>query len=137
MRMNLSEHLRERLAEYCRSKLPEEACGFIAGVNNGNTLTALDFIPVSNVAADRRKRFDMNPVELTEVLYRIPQEQLLGVFHSHPSSPAVPSEHDMNTVWHTLPTYWIVSMRDADNPDIAIYNKKDFSVVREVFVNDG
>lgn len=136
MRVCVSNGLLLRLTDYCRSKLPEEACGFMIGEQDGEKLRALDFIPVRNAAVDRIKHFAMDPAEMTAALFRIPQARLIGVFHSHPTAPSVPSAYDRQTAWHTLPTYWIISLERPGKPDFAIYNKKDFAAVREVYVND-
>jgi proteasome lid subunit RPN8/RPN11 len=136
MKISISSGLLPRLTEYCRSKLPEEACGFMIGERRDGEIRAHDFCPVRNAAENRLHRFEMDPFELTAVLYRYPEPRLIGLFHSHPDAPPLPSAHDRQTAWHTLPSYWIVSFQEPGKPSLTIYNKKDFSVVREVCVND-
>jgi proteasome lid subunit RPN8/RPN11 len=63
----------------------------------------------------------MDPHELAAALARTPHDRLLGIFHSHPQSPPVPSHSDLQTSWHTLPTYWIVSLQNAAAPTLRIY----------------
>ncbi|MGD8190896.1 Mov34/MPN/PAD-1 family protein [Brevibacillus ginsengisoli] len=47
--------------------------------------------------------------------------QWIGVFHTHPTSPAIPSSADL-AGWH-YPTlgYWIASLQHPENPEVLAY----------------
>ncbi|MFC0213774.1 M67 family metallopeptidase [Paenibacillus chartarius] len=123
MEIRCSESLLNSLYEYCRSCYPQEACGFVIGdkLSGGTTLTVRRFAPIGNSSPFPNDRFDMNPAELAALLVHTPQERLLGIYHSHPHAPPIPSELDLQTAWHTLPTYWIVSLCGPERPETAIY----------------
>jgi proteasome lid subunit RPN8/RPN11 len=65
---------------YCKTKYPEEACGFI--LEN-------EFIPVENIAEDKEKTFMVNPKT-----YREYDEVIQAIVHSHANYPHV-SKLDM------------------------------------------
>ncbi|MBP1963448.1 proteasome lid subunit RPN8/RPN11 [Paenibacillus aceris] len=52
------------------------------------------------------------------------QNPVIGLFHSHPTAPAIPSELDLQTLWHTIPTYWILSLQHMHNPELLLYQIK-------------
>lgn len=72
--------------------LPEEACGLLGG--RGESVSVV--IPVTN-HLHSPVRFRMDPNELLRALERLDAEglDLLGIFHSHPRGPAMPSETDL------------------------------------------
>jgi proteasome lid subunit RPN8/RPN11 len=126
MVIRMSSVLYEELLQYCRRKLPEEACGFINGLTIDDGYYATDFVPVANNSLNPREHFTMKPSEVVKILYK--QEptshQMIGVFHSHPSTEAVLSQEDRLTEWHTLPTYWIFSFEHPSAPVLQIFNIK-------------
>jgi [CysO sulfur-carrier protein]-S-L-cysteine hydrolase len=114
------------LTRYCRSKLPEEACGFINGCPIEDGFLATQFLPVTNNALNPQEHFTMNPPEIVPILYKKEPslQQIIGIFHSHPSTEAVISQEDGFTQWHTLPTYWIFSYQHPSAPVLQIFNIK-------------
>jgi proteasome lid subunit RPN8/RPN11 len=126
MVIRMSSKLYEELIRYCRSKLPEEACGFINGSSVEGGYIATQFVPVTNTALNPRDHFTMNPSEVVPLLYKKEPSSnpIIGIFHSHPSSEAVLSEEDGLTEWHTLPTYWIFSFKHPSAPELQILNIK-------------
>ena len=77
---------------------PDECCGFMFGYEeaSGNRVVT-QALPIHNSATENRKRrFEISPRDyLKGEQYALDNElQLLGIYHSHPNHPAVPSEHD-------------------------------------------
>lgn len=72
--------------------LPEEGCGLIGGREGKATL----ILPVTNVLHSP-VRYRMDPAEQVKAFVKIEQDgdELLAIFHSHPSGPAHPSETDV------------------------------------------
>jgi [CysO sulfur-carrier protein]-S-L-cysteine hydrolase len=125
MIIRISSGLYEELIRYCRSKLPEEACGFIHGCTIEGGFLGAQFIPMTNHALNPFEHFAMNPAEIVPILYKKElSSQLIGIFHSHPSTEADFSQEDGFTQWHTLPTYWIFSFQCPSAPVLQIYNIK-------------
>jgi proteasome lid subunit RPN8/RPN11 len=123
MIIRMSSGLYEELIRYCRSKLPEEACGFIQGCSVEGGFNATQFIPMTNNALNPFEHFAMNPAEIVPILYK-KEPQMIGIFHSHPSTEADLSQEDGFTEWHTLPTYWIFSFQHQSAPVLQIFNIK-------------
>jgi proteasome lid subunit RPN8/RPN11 len=101
------------LAEAARA-MPEECCGVLLG-RNGAIEEAR---PASNVALDRRRRFEIDPQTLVDAhrAARRGGPQVLGYYHSHPMGPVAPSATDRaqaagdGSVWaiigETAVTFW-------------------------------
>ena len=85
--------------------LPEEACGLLAG-RDGVVTRA---VPIEN-AAHSPVRYRMEPRAQVGELLSIEALglDLLGIYHSHPNGPAVPSPTDQAEVYdpETLVLVW-------------------------------
>lgn len=81
-----------KVLAYVTEKLPEEACGLLAGFDNKIIID----LPVTNQLHSPVK-FSMDPMELFHALEKIDalHYELLGIFHSHPKGPSTPSETDI------------------------------------------
>jgi proteasome lid subunit RPN8/RPN11 len=124
MFIRMSSKLHGELIQYCRSKLPEEACGFIHGCTVEGGFLATEFLPITNNALNPREHFMMNPMEIVPILYKKEPSShpIIGIFHSHPSTEAALSPEDGLTEWYTLPTYWIFSFQHPSTPVLQIFN---------------
>ena len=97
----------------------EESCGFLLGLDRG-TRVVTTIIPAKNVApANRHMRYEIDPLEyLRAEQYAASRDmQLLGIYHSHPNTAAIPSETDR---LEALPhfSYVILSLQNARFDDI-------------------
>lgn len=76
---------------------PDEGCGFILGKELCEERMITEIHPVTNTKeGDKRKRFEISAKDYLHA-ERLAEEkglQLLGVYHSHPDHPPIPSEHD-------------------------------------------
>lgn len=92
---------------------PDECCGFIYGIDTNpetRNITVAKTV-INNKTGDKRRRFEISPLDYMKA-ERFAEEnnlQLLGVFHSHPNHPAIPSATDLEKA---LPffSYIIVSV---------------------------
>ena len=79
------------------STFPDECCGFLFGKEDGNTRTVIKIQVVNNAKeGDKRRRFVISSKDYlkAEQFAEENELELIGVYHSHPNHPAVPSEHD-------------------------------------------
>ncbi len=77
---------------------PDEACGFLLGTENNRLRHIFAMLEVENRSTEnQRRRFVIDPVDYMRAeRYAADQGlQLLGIYHSHPDHPAIPSEHDL------------------------------------------
>jgi proteasome lid subunit RPN8/RPN11 len=76
---------------------PDECCGFLFGREQEGIRTVSKIQVVDNAKeGDKRRRFVISSKDYMKG-ERFADEnnlQLLGVYHSHPNHPAIPSEHD-------------------------------------------
>jgi proteasome lid subunit RPN8/RPN11 len=91
-------------------ELPAEACGYLAGhedhVTHRYPMTNTDHSP---------EHFTLDPQEQFKVIKTIRQEglQLLAVYHTHPQSPARPSDEDIKLAYDPTIVYIIASLIGA------------------------
>lgn len=112
-----------KMISHCREAAPHEACGFLFGTISSHAITANHFIPVPNISEQPRSRFEMDPAALIPLMYNKSgsHSDLIGMVHSHPAAPAVPSDEDLRTGWYNLPSHWIVSLINSATPVIQAY----------------
>lgn len=89
--------------------VPIEACGYLAG-NDG---VVVSHFPMTNVDQSEI-HFAFDPEEQFQVIKAARQQalQLIGVYHSHPTTPARPSEEDIRLAYDPDMVHVIVSLAD-------------------------
>lgn len=92
--LTISKQLLARIAAHLESAYPDEGAGFLLGVDGEvNEILAL---PNAREDEARHNRFLITPEEYLKAELRADSLGLglIGVFHSHPDSPNIPSEYD-------------------------------------------
>jgi proteasome lid subunit RPN8/RPN11 len=96
------------IERHAQSDYPLEACGFLLGPAEDLFLPRrrlVAAIPAVNVAqSDQKKSYEIDPREWLKVQTQARQNNLaiLGIYHSHPDGPAVPSQVDAEAAWPEL-----------------------------------
>jgi len=110
------------IIDQARRELPDEACGLLTG--NGNTVTKQH--PMTNIDHSP-EHFSFDPREQFAVLREARAEgsQIIANYHSHPSSPARPSEEDIRLAYDPNIIYLILSLQNAENPVLKAFSIKD------------
>jgi len=129
----------DRLIQICADAKPLEACGIMASSQALPSITAdqnkfiIDIvIPITNIHNDPMHSFSFDPTEWTAAYYNMQKNRqtLVGLFHSHPRTKAVPSSSDTDGF---LPaselSYWIVSLEDNKAPDVKPYRRSEGSFI--------
>ncbi len=109
MRLLLASPARRTLLAASRAAHPHEACGLLFGTREGASLEVASASVAANVAAEPRRRFEVDPAHLVAAqrAARHGGPAILGVWHSHPDGPARPSRADRAGV--TDPDWvWII-----------------------------
>ena len=76
---------------------PDECCGFLFGKEENDNRTVIKTQVVDNAReGDKKRRFVISLKDYlkAEQFADVNNLQLIGVYHSHPNHPAIPSEHD-------------------------------------------
>ena len=93
MPVRISYAVAREIADHAARETPKEACGLLAGKTGHITHS----LPVHNLAPLPESRFELDPREELAALKAIDKGglQLLGVYHSHPEAPPIPSQADI------------------------------------------
>ncbi|BBC74227.1 peptidase [Altererythrobacter sp. B11] len=92
MELRVTRAVLEQIRAHAARAAPEECCGLLLGRNG----KVMDAQPTANIAADRRRYFELDPQALIDAhrLARAGGPDILGYYHSHPHGPASPSATD-------------------------------------------
>ena len=117
--LQIPHHIFERMVEQAAEQAPVEACGILAGKD--------DCVEVFHemVNSDNSpEHFMFQPKEQFEVVkkMRAAGHEMLAIYHSHPASPARPSEEDIRLALTPDVVYVILSLA-GDEPVV-----KGFSI---------
>lgn len=96
--IQVTEAVLEEMHRHALSDFPNECVGFFYGKSEGDIKTVTEYGPLENSKeGDQRRRFEVNPLDYmkAEQYALANQLELLGIYHSHPLHPAIPSEHDL------------------------------------------
>jgi proteasome lid subunit RPN8/RPN11 len=105
---------------------PDECCGFLFGKETAEVRRITDILVVNNSKeGDKRRRFEIAPKDYmnAERFAEKNNLQFLGIYHSHPKHPAIPSEHDRVAAQPYF-SYVIISVDDVIN-DIRSWQLND------------
>ena len=107
-----AEHL-SAIARHGEATYPEECCGILLGNEADGARVIERLVPIDNqwASVDRGERFLIGPRDVlgAEREARRSGLDVLGFYHSHPDSPARPSEFDREHAWPWY-TYLIISI---------------------------
>jgi proteasome lid subunit RPN8/RPN11 len=117
----LNEMYRDALQSF-----PDECCGFLFGKETAELRRITKILVVNNSKeGDKRRRFEIAPKDYmnAERFAEKNNLQFLGIYHSHPKHPAIPSEHDRVAAQPYF-SYVIISVDDVIN-DIRSWQLND------------
>lgn len=92
-RLRLPRSIADAMLAHAGNSPGVEICGLLGGTDG----TARRYYPVSNIAEAPAREFLLDPRGQIDAMraMRDSGETLLGIFHSHPASPAHPSPTDL------------------------------------------
>ena len=113
----LSHTQRAAIASHAVEAHPEECCGLMLGTfSDEGRKVVRELLPISNAreAEARHNRFLIGPMEMLrgEREARARGLDIVGIYHSHPDCPAVPSQFDLDHAWPVY-SYVIVTSTAA------------------------
>ena len=119
-RLTIPSSVADELLEHARAEVPNEACGLLAGNLASGRATA--FHPARNEEASPL-RYNVHPDDLVRIVFGIEDagQDLVGIFHSHTHTPAVPSPTDLRSAQYPDAFYVLATLSDLDaGPDDAL-----------------
>jgi proteasome lid subunit RPN8/RPN11 len=105
------------MIDHCLREKPLEACGLLSGKDQ----TAFTCWPMTNILHSHNA-FEMDTGEIEDVFRKIreKEEQLVGIYHSHPTAPPNPSLEDIAHANYPEAAYVIVSLSDR-SPNVRCF----------------
>lgn len=119
----LPRHLVNQILYQAQSSPEVEVCGLIAA-RDGRPRHC---IQVPNVSAQPQRLFAMDPARQIDAQRRMREqgEELFGIYHSHPHSPAEPSATDLEQAGYPEALYIIVSLNTKGVLEMRGFRLKD------------
>lgn len=113
--IRIPQAIHDEMIAHARKGFPLEVCGIVGGT--GESVSVLYRMTNSDAS---NEHFMMDPKEQFAVIKDLRAKGLamLAIYHSHPESPARPSEEDIKLALTPDVSYLIISLADADVPDI-------------------
>ncbi|MEQ8385025.1 MAG: M67 family metallopeptidase [Coleofasciculus sp. A1-SPW-01] len=127
----------QAMQTHAENTYPEECCGLLLGHIKGEVKTLVEIIPTKNAwdtqaaeafqgvngsprqSGTKRNQFSIAPEVMLKVqkLSRDRELDIIGIYHSHPDHPAIPSEFDRAIAWQRY-SYIIISVQQGIASDL-------------------
>lgn len=120
--MEICKSVYEKIVEHARQEMPIEACGYLGGQDT----TVTEAWCLTNIDKSG-EHFSFDPKEQFKAVLamRTKGQRAVAVYHSHPGTPARPSQEDIRLALDPAMIYVIVSLAAAE-PEV-----KAFRIVRQ------
>jgi proteasome lid subunit RPN8/RPN11 len=118
----------EAIRDHAERDYPHECGGMLIGHFSEDRKTVVETFPLENAREEevRHNRVLILPKDVlrAERYARERKLDVIGYYHSHPESPAVPSQYDLD---HALPvwSYVIASVLDGEVADVRSWVMED------------
>lgn len=135
MQVKLAQADFEKMVEWSKAHLPEESCGLLGGTKEDGVRTVQKVYYLTNID-HTNEHFSMDPKEQLSAIRDMRANGLtpLGNWHSHPETPARPSEEDIRLAYDSSASYLILSLMNADEPVIHAFTVKDKQPTKDEIV---
>ncbi|MDO8446759.1 MAG: M67 family metallopeptidase [Deltaproteobacteria bacterium] len=127
--MKITQTIIDEILVHAREGYPDEVCGLMAGrdgtISRVFRTTNIDKSSIS---------YMMEPAEQFRAFKEMRAEglELLAIYHSHPTSPAYPSQTDVRLAFYPEAVYVIVSLRKVGNTEVKGFRILDGKISEEV-----
>ena len=127
MKLIVPAPLMEQIRSHGEETYPHECCGFLFGSQDDGARLVREVRRQPNERTDSREnRFLITPGQFrdAERAARKAGFLMLGIYHSHPDSPARPSEYDRDHAWPWY-SYLITSVGRGAAGDSRVWQLRD------------
>lgn len=129
--------VKKEIYEHACKTYPNECCGFSYGTENPERTIILSKPVDNSQQGEKQRRYQISSSDYMKAEQFAIQNNLilLGIYHSHPDRPAIPSDFDTQ---HALPffSYLIVSIANKEAKEMRSWRlneKRKF--VEEILIN--
>ena len=118
-KITIPKGLYARLIDDAKSSPALEICGLLAGREQ----FCSTMYPIKNISPTPETTFYMDPPSQfsTMTAMRQSDEEMVGIYHSHPTTPAIPSPRDIAGAAYADIAYLIVSLQKRANPKVSAF----------------
>lgn len=123
----INDTIKTQLQKDAFTSFPDECCGFLLGIEKRDERVIEEIIVVNNAKeGDKRRRFEITPIDYMKAENYADEKglTLLGVYHSHPNHPSIPSEHD-RVVAQPFFSYIILAVRENELVSVQSWRLND------------
>lgn len=126
--MILPPHHRATIIAHARGQAPQEACGILAGAGGGVRRT----YRLGNTSDTPQSNYLADPEQQLKAFQDAERRglALLATYHSHPSSPAYPSETDIALAYYPQARHVIISLAGG-RPEVRCFAIESGRVTEE------
>src|SRR6187431_972321 len=129
MSTTIEKDILKQIQAQLESAYPNEACGFLVGTERNRRRQITGIITVENRSNEnQRRRFVVDPIDYLKAEKSVAKDglALLGIYHSHPDHPAIPSVHDLEFAqpYFSYFIHAITSGKTTDNRSYRLLNGK-------------
>jgi proteasome lid subunit RPN8/RPN11 len=122
--MRMSRDAWDAMVEHARAEAPNECCGYLRACDG-----AVEEVVRAESVRKSRYAYELDPRSLLRANQLDDEGWEVGVYHSHPRSPAEPSQTDVNLAHYPHWTYLIVSLEG--DPEVRAWRIRDSRVEEE------
>lgn len=108
--LKISRDVVREMTRHAVAELPNECCGMLSGKRG-----LIDGIRRCTNELASPSEFSVPPRELFEFFRSLREDdnELMGIYHSHPDGPGIPSTRDKEEFYYRDASYWIVSLNNG------------------------
>jgi proteasome lid subunit RPN8/RPN11 len=111
--MKITDAQLKQIYAHAKETYPYECCGFLLGdFDDGGLVHKVR--QATNQNQDRTDRFIISPEEFAQTQFAADEAglEIIGIYHSHPDWPPIPSQTDMASAWEDV-YYLIASVHEG------------------------
>ena len=126
--MKITDSIINDILSHAREGYPDEVCGLMAG--RGGTISRV--FRTTNIDKSSIS-YMMEPSEQFRAFKEMRTEglELMAIYHSHPTSPAYPSQTDVRLAYYPEVVYLIASLQNVGAPVIKGFRIVDGKITEE------
>jgi proteasome lid subunit RPN8/RPN11 len=121
-----------QLIQEARIGYPFEISGFLLGEKSEKQEEVTEIYPIENIAKEQERRFEIHGLDYLKVeAYALENNlDVIGIYHSHPDYPAIPSKHDLEFAQSVF-AYAIISVNASGFALINSWKKSDNKFIQQ------
>ncbi len=117
--LKLARTLVNQMLTQAQESPDTEICGLLGGRNN----QAQHCYPISNQAQQPQRHYLMDPQQQIEAMRQMREagDELVAIYHSHPTTAAIPSDTDLKEAQYPDAAYLIISLNTEGVLELAAF----------------